>query len=605
MIPYKSILSILASIGLIFFSAFSLNPGLINYFSVSLPIAIRKGFPVPVCLWIGFAVYALIIARMYKISYLRVFKAIIFLGVFTHLSLLLLGYRVQIAVQPQIFSSVYYKLYSYVFIACWFSALGVFTAYRLANVYGVLLSKEEGYRRDTGLYSCIALFFYGLLFLLQQGFILECCIILGVFISAYYYLLRWSSSGMVLIKHIASVLIREKVLLPVLFLFAIAIRLFYLSRIMGDANCIETGSDATLYDGLARSLIRGDKVTEVYATGYWMFLALVYKFFGTQYYIIGSIQCLISSLSCIFLYYAVKFFFNPAVARIALFISVCSFSSIFSAVAIGYQVLDIFYLSLVFMLFSIYAHRQRYGFKRYAFLGSMGILCGLSMVTREINFFFPIIMIILIFKFSMNKGGFKHALTDSLIIMFFICVLLLPFIIRNINNLGTWYPIVPTSGAGWDVTQSVMRGENPDLIRAGIDFTNLRQTWSVFAVDPMDFMRHITANFMNKFLNIYFNQGYGGFDILFLYRLSSYYYALWFYIYVFTLIGIVTALIRYKFSPHLLMILFIVYRTLVHFFTEGSYRHRAPIDPFLIAYLSFGIFLLIQYVNQRKPVNDA
>ena len=88
---------------------------------------------------------------------------------------------------------------------------------------------------------------------------------------------------------------------------------------------------------------------------------------------------------------------------------------------------------------------------------------------------------------------------------------------------------------------------------------------------------------------------------MFLYRLSDYYYAAWFYVYVLTVVGIIGAFKQKHLGLHSLLFFFIFYRTIVHFLTEGSYRHRAPMEPFLIIYFAFGVFNFINFVtNENK-----
>ena len=95
--------------------------------------------------------------------------------------------------------------------------------------------------------------------------------------------------------------------------------------------------------------------------------------------------------------------------------------------------------------------------------------------------------------------------------------------------------------------------------------------------------RAYATNFAMQFLT----QPYGGFDLVFLRKGSAYYYGMWFYAYALTLIGTVVALSLIHgggvaAGGTLLVLGVIASRTFPHLILESDYRHRVPIEPFLI-----------------------
>jgi len=593
----------LLSVFLLSFSLISLWTGLGYVFSVNLPIAIRGNFPIPVFYWAGIGLYSLAIAFYLKKSFLKNLKRMLPVGFLLHLLLSFLRLKVQITDSPQIFSALAYRWYCELFILSSFILLAFFCAKVIHGLRINLRENTAGYFEAEFRLPFLVLFFYILFYLLLKNLTFYVFLIIAIF-GCFFYLCSSTGKGLTVklisaVAYLKKILLQEKGYLSLIFLFALLIRIFYLSRIMGTPEYIDTGSDGRMYDGLAYSYLKGEKVTEALVAGYWIFLSFIYKIFGRSYFAVGAIQGILTSLSCIFIYYSGKYIFNIKVARTAALVAAISFSSIFSASAIGHQALDIFYVTLGLMLVSRYAYYGGVLKLRYIFLILLGIVWGLSIATREINFFYPIIIICWFMFYLSRRRAKKEVLIDGIIILFFIALVLLPFIYRNIKNLGVWYPISSTEGTDYPLIESYLRGENPDLVKAGIDFSKPQAILQLFLEKPSFVLCALAKNYWVRFKELYFSQGYGGFDMLFLYRLSDYYYALWFYVYVLTTFGILAAFKRYRMGAHLLLFLFVFYRTIVHFFTEGSYRHRAPIEPFLLLYLVYGFYVILGFCTGK------
>ncbi|RKY32715.1 MAG: hypothetical protein DRP74_01885 [Candidatus Omnitrophota bacterium] len=598
-------LLISSSVLLVIFSIFSVQGKLAHFFSIPLPIAIHGNFPIPIIFWAGMFIYSLVASSITKCSQRTGIRKILATGFFMHMLLLLLRLKIQAGMNPEIFSSFIYKWYFELFFL---SAFTVLVLYSAKLVYSIVQGcKKEFISLEEESFSLpflpFLVYIITFLFLKKERlygsiFILEFLVGLTMFLFFGSFL---KNTCLVYLKKIRDFILQEKIFIILIFCVSVLIRLFYLYRIMQDPDYILTGSDGTLYDSLAHSFIMGEKVTEPLVAGYWMFVALIYRVFSRSYLAVGIIQAILTSFGCVFVYFAAKYIFNIRVARIIAIISAVNFASIFSSAAIGHQALDIFYSTLILLLISqfITLENKSPG-SNILILVFLGVTFGLSIATREINLFFPFIFAAWLIFYPQRKTGLKKVSLYCLAMFVFTALTLAPFAVRNLKNTGALYPVSATENAAYPLIDHYLKGENPDLIKAGIDLSQPKDLVRVFYEKPFFVSGVLANNFWHKFKALYFNQGYGGFDMLFLYRLSGYYYAMWFYAYLFTIIGIFLAFRRYGFRLHSIAFFFIVYRTLVHFLTEGSYRHRAAIEPFLLLYLSFGLYAIIKFIRSSQ-----
>jgi len=102
-------------------------------------------------------------------------------------------------------------------------------------------------------------------------------------------------------------------------------------------------------------------------------------------------------------------------------------------------------------------------------------------------------------------------------------------------------------------------------------------------------VRAFAKNFAVQFLA----QPYGGFDLVFLRKGTEYYYGMWFYAYAFAVTGTIAAIRGISregaaAAGAILVLGLVASRTLPHIILESDYRHRAPIEPFLILLSSVG-----------------
>jgi len=505
-------------------------------------------------------------------------------------------------------SSVWYTAYSVLFVA---GAMCVLTWY---CVYRVIILPSAGPDARFLTYPVIFLWAYGVSALAVNAHVADLIVVTAVTAAAFGF--HATTFGRTLIAYARGtgsvVLSRPVVALALVGIGAFAIRVFYLYRIMSDPNCMLTGSDAVRYDAMARSFLAGENITDSYASGYWMFLAVIYKVFGTGYFSVGIVQCIISSVSCILLYYVGARIFNARAGLIAAVLSALNFLLVFSASSIGYQVMDVFYCTAVVLLALLYTDSlyRVQGPVPWLLLCVTGGVMACAVATRETNFFFSIILVVWMFLMLRQRVCVKSSLAAAAVVLISYCLVLAPFIVRNIRHTGVWYPVFTTygasdSGQGRDKAFShyyaeYVNLENRDLEAAGVDLFDARKTFASFMRSPGAVSSALMRNFTGKFANMFFQQGYGSFDLLFLYRLSDYYYAAWFYAYVLGIVGLVAAFRSRHAVLHTLGFAFIAYRTAVHLFTEAWYRHRASLEPFLLLYVAFGLYAVIAYSRRQE-----
>ena len=102
-------------------------------------------------------------------------------------------------------------------------------------------------------------------------------------------------------------------------------------------------------------------------------------------------------------------------------------------------------------------------------------------------------------------------------------------------------------------------------------------------------------------------QPYGGFDLAFLRKGTDFYYGLWFYAYALATAGAVIALVRIRRggagTAGLALILGVIAsRTLPHVVLESNYRHRVPVEPYLILLASIAA---VAVVTAIRPLDVA
>jgi len=400
-----------------------------------------------------------------------------------------------------------------------------------------------------------------------------------------------------------SIFSNEKVFLTCIFIIAVAFRLFLLKRTMTNPGYIDTGADGRTLDTLAREFLAGKPASFPGSRGYWMFLAGIYSIFGDDYFKIGLIQSIFGALAIVMIYVIAKRGFGEVTARIAAVIAALDYPLIFSAVSIGHEAMDIFYVAFTAYLL-VKVRDIGINMKSICLTALTGLVCALAMATREANLLIPFVAIVwLIYVFSKSDYQRSRRAGIYFTLLLFTIIGIAPFLYLNFKSRGSLYDQSSPYGV-----VSILENYHPYLTSIGFNpIKDLYGSMEIVADKPLIFLKALWLNYYTKFMELYFNQGYGGFDPIFLVRkpMTNYYLIMWFYAYLLTFFGMIsvfTARFKDK-AVGCLVLLMIIYKTLFYMCTITQYRYRAAIDPFLIILTAYGIYRVIQfskYFLERK-----
>lgn len=199
---------------------------------------------------------------------------------------------------------------------------------------------------------------------------------------------------------------------------------------------------STEYDLYARNMLAGRGFTsdaeatytpDVYRVpGYSLFLCLMYKIFGINYFFVMMVQVFLNSSVCIFIFYITRRYFNLRFAYLVSFtVAIYPFTTIFVQVIYS-EILCIFLFSLGIFLFE----RGRESEKILFFILS-GIVFGYCLLVRPGTALFSLFLTGAYFAIADIKKIWRHLL------VFNFCVMLVwsPWIIRNYRVSGRFIPL--------------------------------------------------------------------------------------------------------------------------------------------------------------------
>ncbi len=387
----------------------------------------------------------------------------------------------------------------------------------------------------------------------------------------------------------------ERCFLALVFLAALALRLFYTIRIMSTPDFLLTGSDGDAYDGLAWAMVQGMTNPRwsgipMFAPGYVRFLALLYRIFGRSYFAVCAVQSVFGALACLVLYAIAKRLFGVRVARIAAAFGAVNFLMVFSAAAIGHQAMDIFWPLLVIWCLLCYLDAPA---RRGRWLPAIGLLLGWATLTREGNGAFWLFLIGWLLLGMRARLGWRTALAHAALLSIGFLIMIMPF-----STGGT---LQGRFAALWCYGNPLNDWFNP--------WRNGGAAWRLLRDQPLEVLARISQLVLANANEVFFNQDIGSFDPVFLVRRSLYYYGIWCYAYVVALTGFVLVSWQAFRRPikrlgWWLVLGFLASRAAVHLFFQAACRYRAPLEPYLIMLAAFGVLHLLaigRSSNARAP----
>lgn len=399
----------------------------------------------------------------------------------------------------------------------------------------------------------------------------------------------------------------EKAVLILFFMAAVCIRLIYLLRTMSQPNYVATGADGALFDSHAWKIASGQTVTQAYTAGYFVFLAGLYKIFGHNYFAACFTQIILGAFVCIFIYDIIKQLTgNKGASYLGLFLATVNFSLIFSSISIGHQALDCFLLSFIAVIFVRYLKGLSLTWSIIA-LSVAALASGYSVAARESDLFVAAVLPLFIIIYRIKAKKIRIAIVESVLFITLFIIPIVPFLMRNMANLGVPYPVKYSEDASFPAehTFSPEGSGNQKLIALGINpFTDPKGSVIAFLRRPGAASAAAAGSISAKFTALFLDQTYGTFDILFLIRRSGFYISAWFYAFLITVFGIIYMLRIHPRNGRMavcLILSFIFLKTLPHLLISSRFGLRPPIDVFLLIAFSIGAAKLFS-INGKDTV---
>lgn len=393
---------------------------------------------------------------------------------------------------------------------------------------------------------------------------------------------RWA----VVKRRVWQVVSNQQLFAVAIFLVALALRLLYLGRVMTDPDYLATGGDGPVYDGLAWSIAQGEGVPASFREGYpllllgyvW-FAGAVYAIAGHSYFALCAVQAVLGALACVLTFRLGRRLFGAAVGRLAAVFTAVSFPLLFAAAAIGHQAVDVFLTVLIAWLLVRAIDRRKAAGAEW--LG-IGVLLGCAVAVRETSAFFLVFVLGWI-PFAFKRQGLSRPLRTAALVLGGVILVVTPLLVPTVSTeegrlrLRQHFDRLYTGQGDAVRTRKDLVGPLED---PGAAVAQFRQQPAIVAVTLGQAIAH---NFAVQF----FTQPFGGFDLVFLAKGSAYYYGLWFYAYALAGVGTVVAFRQVRAGGAAamgiaLILGLITSRTLPHLILESHYRHRVPIEPFLI-----------------------
>lgn len=364
--------------------------------------------------------------------------------------------------------------------------------------------------------------------------------------------------------------------------------------------------------------------TAVEAPGYPFFLALLIKFLGENIFAVKISHIFWSAPIPVLMYFIGKAAFGKPVGILtAVFVAFCPNAILATSLFMNEHPYLLFTLLALLLILSDLNHPH------WIKLALAGVFLGLSDLTRGVFFLFPFALII---YYAVAGKDLVVSVRNTLLVLGFTAVVVLPWTYRNYKVLGYPIPICTSAGSGLYVMNSPIADPYTTEL---MELKKYHPDWQKFHPNPevarylagskyaMDWIRSDFRRFMklgagkiiayfglNKAWSNYYNtKGSHKFleESLFI-KLTEqplkYYFAFhfsWF------LLGIYFLLKRYLFrdrmeGPQLIFftVLFIIG---MHFLFTGWPRYRYTLEPFVYLLSAFAISHLISpsYAESHSP----
>ena len=541
---------------------------------------------VPFAYWLIAGIWMILVSRLSGVNVRELAPRAIVVAFATHVLVLLADFTAILRNDLE-FTTPIYQLYARVFCA---AALAAAIAGTI-----VLIGQFRAVTAALAAPVVVATLFLAAALLRVDPLPALAAIVVGVSLS------RMKSLVMGAAASVRALLAGDRGFVVAIFLAALVLRMLYLQRVMSNPGYVETGADGPVYDELAWSIAQGRGIRASFTErfpllllGYVWFVSAIYKIAGHSYFAVGAVQALIGSAACVIFYRIARELFGQTVARTAAWFAVISFPLLFAAAAIGHQAIDVFLTALiVWLLIKTTADSPWW---RWAVIG---LLFGLAIAVRETVTFFLAFVIVWIPLLFVPRWSWR-AVGAAAVLLISTMAALAPLVLPKISTAAE---------------RAKLRHHFDILYRGEADPIRLRDDLVAPLQDPSGALAQLRESpglvlgtlgraWANNFALQFFSQPYGGFDLIFLRKGTAYYYGLWFYAYALGAAGVAMLLRRLRADARAVAIVLVLgliaSRTIPHLILESNYRHRVPIEPFLILLASVAVVQLIT-AARRSP----
>ncbi|MDD5421803.1 MAG: glycosyltransferase family 39 protein [Candidatus Omnitrophica bacterium] len=549
--------------------------------------------PLPVIYW-GLAVlYAFTHSRLFKAGFKNSLARIIKPWLLAELAVLLVDLHVRLGASNPL--NKVYMVYVIAVMLAVFALVGYLAACFAKDCF----TKKSGLF-DIGLiYLMTFIALSGIL--LKSGFVAGLLAMVGAF-GASFVVDAGVTFGRAA-RTVSKFFEKRWKFLVFVYLLAVILRIMF-----GVILIIQTGERFTVAscDGLSydenaqmiakdfKSLFDGSLVFVVFGPYYWIFLGLIYKIFGRNFYAVSFIQSILASFMAPLVYYIMlKLTSQERMARLAAILTALCMSLVYLAAVLQPEALMIPLLYLYVLLLAGYSEK---GKNIIGISALTGLVFGLMNGVRSIMVLFPVFAFIWLL-FFVKSMGLRSKVVN------FILFLAVTFIAtypaeymyskyRNADFTQDANTLVISQGVG------TFRHHHSELDKLGFNpFASITGSIKALQEHPVEiptiFLKKVAVNIHAFFFITFF----GFFNPFILVLPSRYYNAfgsyMLSYIYIFIILGAFLWFSK-KNRRDLVWLFFLifVYYFISHplFFTIRTGRHRAPLHPFFIMLFVIGFY---------------
>jgi len=340
--------------------------------------------------------------------------------------------------------------------------------------------------------------------------------------------------------------------------------------------------------------------------GYGIFLGIIYKVFGHNYFVVGLFQAILGALLVLLCFDIARRVFDYKTAIISSYLLALNQNLIFIFGALHVEVVYIFliYLSLWLIIRAVEMRRP------WVAIAIAGLTLGLAVITRGVILLFP--FFIFLWMIGKSFGGSKiYANPYKSFGVFFSCFMTVIIAMCYINYLNVGKFILTSKGeaylnasgaADYHYAQGVSSPGNMLFSKRGFDLSKPIELSKEIISHPVSFIKTYCEVVSVRMGYFFFWHPHGFFCPIMLYNCSNpFTETMLFYSILMALIGVIWILCRPTID-RIFLLSFILYYSLLHS-TVGfvmTARYRAPVIPVLIMLVSYALALGLSRIEAHK-----